>query len=75
MIRDQDADQNDLNKNNLEINRGVELLLRNKERRNKSTKTFSVKIGKLICLFKREIHIEFEFFIDIKKDQTSTSGE
>lgn len=68
MIRDQDANQNDLNKNNLEINRGIELLLRNKEIKPETPKTFSMKVGKLISIFKREIHIEFGFFIDIRKD-------
>lgn len=75
MIRDQDADQSNLNKNKPEINRGVELLLRNRRRKKEGPKTFSMKFGKLISLLNREIRIEFGFFIDIKKKQASISGE
>jgi len=75
MIKDQDEDQSNLNKNKPEINRGIELLLRNKRRKTEAPKTFSMRFGKLISLFNREIHIEFGFFIDIKKKQASISGE
>lgn len=74
MIRDQDADQSKLNKNKPEINRGVELLLRNKRRSKEAPRTFSMRFGKLVSLFTREIHIEFAFFVDIRKKQ-SISGE
>jgi len=50
----------------LHINKGVELLLRRKKPPVKP-KTFHVKFGKMISLFSREIDIYFEFSTDIKK--------
>lgn len=67
MIRDQEGDQNSLNKNELEINRGAELLLRNRGRIPKEPKTFSTDFDKLFYLFNKEVQIEFKFSIDIKK--------
>ena len=56
-----------LNRNEPEINRGVELLLRNKRRRESKPKTFQVKFGKMISLFRREYHFFIEFHFDIRK--------
>jgi hypothetical protein len=55
--------------NNLEpeINRGIELLLRNRRKRALKPKTFQVKFGKMISLFQREFHFFIEFNFDIKK--------
>ncbi len=55
-----------LNNDKPEINRGVELLLR---RRNKSEKpkTFQVKFGNLIALWNREIVFHLHFYLDIRK--------
>jgi hypothetical protein len=55
--------------NNLEpeINRGIELLLRNRRKRASKPKTFQVKFGKMISLFQREFHFFIEFNFDIKK--------
>ena len=49
-----------------EINRGVELLLRNR-RRTERPKTFQVKFGKLIALWNREIVFHLNFYLDIRK--------
>ena len=49
-----------------QINRGVELLLRNK-RRTEPPKTLQVKFGKMFSLLRREIHINLDFSIDFKK--------
>ena len=67
MIDDQDAEKNKLNKSEPQINRGVELLLRNKRRKSEKPKTFQVKFGKMISLFRREFHFFFEFHFDIRK--------
>jgi hypothetical protein len=56
-----------LNKSEPQINRGVELLLRNKRRRESKPKTFQVKFGKMISLFHREFHFFIEFHFDIRK--------
>ena len=55
-----------LNNDKPDINRGVELLLR---RRNKpeKPKTFQVKFGNLISLWNREIVFHLNFYFDIRK--------
>ena len=67
MTRDQDEGKSKLNKDEPEINRGVELLLRNRRRRSEKPKTFQVKFGKMISLFHREFHFFIDFHFDIKK--------
>ncbi len=64
---DQDDKKRKLNKNEPQINRGVELLLRNRRKRESVPKTFQVKFGKMISLFRREIHFFIEFYFDIRK--------
>ena len=51
----------------LEINRGLELLLRKKRRRERVPKTFELKFGKLISLLGREVNFYFNVHLDIKK--------
>ena len=51
----------------LDINRGVELLLRNRRRKPERPKTFQVKFGKLISLWNREIVFHLNVYLDIRK--------
>ena len=68
MTRNQEGEKRKLNKSEPQINRGVELLLRNKRRReSEKPKTFQLKFGKMISLFQREFHFLLEFHFDIKK--------
>ena len=68
MTEDQEDEKKDLNKNKpLEINRGVELLLRNRRRKPEAPKTFQVKFGNLFSFFNREIVFHFNFYLDIRK--------
>jgi hypothetical protein len=67
MINDQEGEKRKLNKSEPQINRGVELLLRNRRRRSSKPKTFQVKFGKMISLFRREFHFFIEFHFDIRK--------
>ena len=69
MTEDQEDGKKTLNKDKppLEINRGVELLLRNRRRKPETPKTFQVKFGKLIALWNREIVFHFNFYLDIRK--------
>ena len=68
MINDQEDGKSKLNKPEPQINRGVELLLRNRRKRESSKpKTFQVKFGKMISLFRREFHFFIEFHFDIRK--------
>ena len=66
MTDDQEEEKRILNKDKPEMNRGVELLLRNR-RRIERPKTFQVKFGKLIALWNREIVFHINFYLDIRK--------
>ena len=69
MTNDREDVKSKLNKPEPQINRGVELLLRNRRKRESSKpKTFQVKFGKMISLFRREFHFFIEFHFDIKKN-------
>jgi hypothetical protein len=48
------------------LNRGVELLLRRREKP-EPPKTFQVKFGNLIALWNREIVFHLNFYLDIRK--------
>ena len=67
MINDQDDEKSKLNRSEPQINRGVELLLRNRRRKSPTPKTFQMKFGKMISLFRREFHFFIEFHFDIRK--------
>ena len=52
----------------LEINKGVELMLRNKKKIvRRDPKSFEIKFAKVVSFFKREIRIFFNFSLDIRK--------
>ena len=77
VTEDQEGAKSNLNKNksdedSLKINRGVELLLRNK-RRVPRPKTFQVKFGNMISFWNREIHFYLDFHLDIQK--SNSNGE
>ena len=66
----QEKEESSLNKlesNSIPVNRGVELLLRNRRRRPEPPKTFQIKFGNLVSFFKREIVFHFNFYLDIRK--------
>jgi hypothetical protein len=67
MINDREEEKRKLNKSEPQINRGVELLLRNRRRKSEAPKTFQMKFGKMISLFRREFHFFIEFHFDIRK--------
>ena len=67
MINDQESGKRKLNNNEPQINRGVELLLRNRRKKSEQPKTFQVKFGKMISLFRREFHFFIDLHFDIKK--------
>ena len=68
MTENQEEEKKDLNKNEpLQINRGVELLLRNRRNKPDKPKTFQVKFGKLVSLWNREIVFHFNVYLDIRK--------
>ena len=67
VTEDQAGEKRTLNKSKPEMNRGVELLLRNRRRKPDPPKTFQVKFGNMIAFFKREIVFHFNFYLDIRK--------
>ena len=66
-VTEDQAEERNLNKDTTEINRGVELLLRNRRQKPEPPKTFQVKFGNLIALWNREIVFHFNFYLDIRK--------
>ena len=67
MTEDLEDEKKSLNKDTTEINRGVELLLRNRRSKPEKLKTFQIKFGNLIALWNREIVFHFNFYLDIRK--------
>ena len=67
VTEDQAGEKRTLNKDKPQMNRGVELLLRNRRRKPDPPKTFQVKFGNMIAFFKREIVFHFNFYLDIRK--------
>ena len=67
MIGDQEEGRSKLNNDETHINRGVELLLRNRRRKPEPPKTFQIKFGKMVSLFRREIVLHINFYLDIRK--------
>ena len=67
VTEDQAGEKRTLNKDKPKLNRGVELLLRNRRRKPDPPKTFQVKFGKLIAILNREIIFHFNFYLDIRK--------
>ena len=64
---DLDEERSNLNNDDTHINRGVELLLRNRRSKPDPPKTFQVKFGKMISFLRREIVFHFNFYLDIRK--------
>ena len=62
-----DEGKSNLNNDETHINRGVELLLRNRRSKPEPPKTFQVKFGKMVALFRREIVFHLNFYLDIRK--------
>ena len=67
VTENQEDEKNKLNKPEPEINRGVELMLRNRRKKPEPPKTFQVKFGKMVSLLRREIVFHLNFYLDIRK--------
>lgn len=67
MTEDLGGEKSKLNKSDPHINRGVELLLRNRRRKPEPPKTFQIRFGKMVSLFRREIVFNLNFYLDIRK--------
>ena len=67
MTDDLGDEKSNLNNETTHINRGFELLLRNRRKEPDPPKTFQVKFGKMVSLFRREIVLHLNFYLDIRK--------
>jgi len=63
----QEEEKRPLNNPELQINRGVELLLRNRRKKKPKPKSFQIKFGNLVSFCNREIVFHFDFYLDINK--------
>ena len=66
VTEDLEDEKKSLNNQEPTLNRGVELLLRRREKP-EPPKTFQVKFGNLIALWNREIVFHLNFYLDIRK--------
>jgi len=67
MTDDLEDEKRNLNNQDSHINRGFELLLRSRRRKPEPPKTFQIKFGKMVSLFRREIVFHLNFYLDIRK--------
>jgi len=67
VTENQEERKSKLNNDDPHINRGVELLLRNRRRKPEPPKTFQIKFGKMVSFFRREIVFHLNFYLDIRK--------
>jgi hypothetical protein len=70
MTKEREGEKRKLNNfEDLQINRGFELMLRHNSREEKPSvpKAFQFRFGKMLSLLRREIHFQIDFFFDIKK--------
>lgn len=67
MKKDLGGERSNLNKSDPQINRGIELLLKDRRKKERKPKTFQIKFGKMISLFRREFHFFIELHFDVNK--------
>ena len=67
MTEDLEDGKGNLNNEDTHINRGFELLLRRRRKKPEPPKTFQIKFGKMVSLFRREIVFHLNLYLDIRK--------
>ena len=67
MTEDLEDGKSNLNNEDTHINRGFELLLRRRWKKPEPPKTFQIKFGKMVSLFRREIVFHLNVYLDIRK--------
>ena len=67
VIENEEGVERTLNNDEPHINKGVELLLRNRRKVQEKPKTFQIKFGNMISIFKRDIVFHFNFYLDVRK--------
>ena len=69
MTKDREGEKRKLNNLDLRVNRGFELMINESNMGDNSSKpkTFQIRFGKMLSLFSREMHINFDFYFNIIK--------
>lgn len=70
MTNEKEDEKSNLNNSESRINRGFELMLmkhNTREEKTSNPKTFQIRFGKMLSLFQREIHFQFDLNLDIRK--------
>jgi len=71
MTEDQEEEKSPLNNPELQINRGVELLLAGgRPTKTRKVKPLGIRFEKIVSFFEREMHFTFEFSLRITKKKT-----
>ena len=68
-----DSSDNNINKNKIRINRGVELILNGGKR--KQTQPFHLIFEKIVCFLNREVTVYFEFSLKSRKKKVVSRGK
>ena len=59
------SSDDNINKNKIRVNRGVELILHGGKR--KQTQPFHIIFEKMVCFLNREVNVYFEFSLNVGK--------
>lgn len=73
MTNEREDEKSSLNNSEPRINRGFELMLRkhnSREEKTSNPKTFQIRFGKMLSLFQREVHFQFDLNLDIRKNNS-----
>ena len=71
--KNNNSSDDNINKNKIRVNRGVELILHGGKR--KQTQPFHIIFEKMVCFLNREVTIYFEFSFKSRKRQVVSRGK
>ena len=71
--KNNNSSDDNINKNKIRVNRGVELILHGGKR--KQTQPFHIIFEKMVCFLNREVTIYFEFSLKARKRQVVSRGK
>ena len=71
--KNNNSSDDNINKNKIRVNRGVELILHGGKR--KQTQPFHIIFEKMVCFLNREVTIYFEFSLKTRKRKVVSRGK
>ena len=71
--KNNNSSDDNINKNKIRVNRGVELILHGGKR--KQTQPFHIIFEKMVCFLNREVTIYFEFSFNSRKRKVVSRGK